>query len=854
MTVVTLNRGAITVTDAPGILKERLTYWKRELTYDKKRRMRTVAGHYENLFSEEGNVLTTLPGFGHRILETLRKSGTPFSIVDSRLPLPTPDYEKACNGLRDYQLEPVIQSVMSGGGILSAATGFGKALPDDSFVPTPLGWRMVKEIKVGDELFGRNGQPVKVLGVHPQPKKLPIWEVVLRDGRVVQCCEKHQWTWAYSYESNKTRTGSTKELLADVKRLGSTKNGRKRRFARLPICEPVQYKHIDLPVDPYVLGAAIGNGCFSEKHFLISSGDDYVPSKVAEILGCVAQRSCLKNYSYAFRRKKAVVNERTKRSRILLQFDEVIGDFYPCFKSRPSRHKFIPDEYLTSSIEQRIALLQGLLDTDGTADRKGRISYTTTSAGLAEDLMELINSLGGTATICVDTRKGKYRGGKAYDVKISLRPEMRELAFTHPSKHERVMHAMATRKVYPNEFIRVVAVRKTNKKAPMTCFTVDAKDSLFLAEEYVVTHNTVMTSAIIRAYDPEALKLRGTPTVVFAAPDKDINRKNYEELKRFLPDREVGLVMSGVKKFSDDVQVITLDSLHLLNPDEVGLLIVDEVHSAASTSRAEAISRFHKAARWGVSATPGGRFDGGDLLLEGLFGPVVCRRTYQDAVRLGALVPIEVYWLKAPPPPSLATYKAYKNRDYKIKAALTNNKEYSKLVADLIRAIPDSRSVLCFTQWIAQMANIHAYCPEVGYVHAQTSEGVGSIAPISPKQRKEIYSRMKDGEIRKILATHCWKQGVDFEGLDIVINASGGGSDISSKQIPGRASRKADGKDKAYMVDFIHEWDWDESGTKRKPGPLLSSDYSRRKSYKELGFEQHFVDSINDLPFIKERT
>jgi superfamily II DNA or RNA helicase len=490
MTVVTLNRGAITVTDAPGALKERLTYWKRELTYDRKRHMRTVEGHYENLFSEAGNILTTLPGFGHRILETLRKKGTPFSVVDSRLPLPKPDYEKACKGLRDYQLEPVIQSVMSGGGILSAATGFGK---------------------------------------------------------------------------------------------------------------------------------------------------------------------------------------------------------------------------------------------------------------------------------------------------------------------------------------------------------------------------TVMTSAIIRAFDPEELKLRGTPTVVFAAPDKDINRKNYEELKKFLPDREVGLVMSGVKKFSDDVQVITLDSLHLLNPDEVGILIVDEVHSAASTSRAESISRFHKAARWGVSATPGGRFDGGDLLLEGLFGPVVCRRTYQDAVRLGALVPIEVYWVKAPPPASLATYKSYKNRDYKIKAAIVNNKEYSRLVADLIRAIPESKSVLCFTQWIAQMANIHAFCPEVSYVHAQTSEGVGSIEPISSKQRKEIYARMKDGELRKMLATHCWKQGVDFEGLDIVINASGGGSDISSKQIPGRASRKADGKDKAYMVDFIHEWDWDETGTKRKPGPLLSSDYSRRKSYKELGFEQHFVDSINELPFLKEK-
>lgn len=492
MTTVTLGRGAIVVTDPPRGLKESLTYWKRELTYDKARHTRAVKGHYENLYLEQDNRLTTMPGFGHRILEQLRKTGTPYSIIDHRLPLPKPDFDAACAGLREYQLKPVLDTILAGGGILSAATGFGK---------------------------------------------------------------------------------------------------------------------------------------------------------------------------------------------------------------------------------------------------------------------------------------------------------------------------------------------------------------------------TVMSSALIRAFDPEKLKLRGTPLVVFAAPDKDINQKNWEELSRFLPDREVGLVMSGVKKFSDDVQVITLDSLHLLNPEEVGILIVDEVHTAASTSRAESISRFTNAARWGVSATPGGRFDGGDLVIEGLFGPVVCRRTYQDAVKLGALVPIEVFWVKAPPPRvGVDYYNRYKSRDSKIKAAIINNPAYSKLVAELITRIPDSKSVLCFTQWIAQMANVHAYCPEVGYVHAQTKDGVGTIKAISPKQRKEIYGQMASGEVRKMLATLCWKQGVDFPALDIVINASGGGSDIVAKQIPGRASRRADGKDRAYVIDFIHEWDWDDSGRTRKMGPLLASDMSRKKSYNELGFKQTIVDSITDLPFLKERT
>ena len=93
---------------------------------------------------------------------------------------------------------------------------------------------------------------------------------------------------------------------------------------------------------------------------------------------------------------------------------------------------------------------------------------------------------------------------------------------------------------------------------------------------------------------------------------------------------------------------------------------------------------------------------------------------------------------------------------------------------------------------------------------------------------------------------------VDFPALDIVINASGGGSDIVAKQIPGRASRRADGKDKAYVVDFIHEWDViPDTG---KPGPLLASDMSRKRSYKELGFKQYTVESIKELPFMEEKS
>jgi hypothetical protein len=93
---------------------------------------------------------------------------------------------------------------------------------------------------------------------------------------------------------------------------------------------------------------------------------------------------------------------------------------------------------------------------------------------------------------------------------------------------------------------------------------------------------------------------------------------------------------------------------------------------------------------------------------------------------------------------------------------------------------------------------------------------------------------------------------VDFPNLSVVVNAGGGGSDIVAKQVPGRASRKADGKDHAYIIDFMHPWDKSDPVTNSgKPGPLLINDYARRRAYQNLGFEQKWI-KFTDLPFLKQ--
>jgi superfamily II DNA or RNA helicase len=371
---------------------------------------------------------------------------------------------------------------------------------------------------------------------------------------------------------------------------------------------------------------------------------------------------------------------------------------------------------------------------------------------------------------------------------------------------------------------------------------------------------THVMKAIINGYDPEELRARNTPLIVVTTPDKDVTLKDYEDLVELLPGRELGLVMSGHKqRFSDDVQVITLDSLHKLNPDDVGVLIVDEVHTAASERRTETILGFRKALRYGVSATPDGRFDGRDLVTEGLFGPVVYRRSYAQGIADGALVPIKVYWVRIPEPSiGLANYMAYKTRAGKYRIGVDRDATQSAIIGELMSRIPNDLQTLCIMRHVDQMNRLAPLCPNTRYVHAEENQaalakrGFTEIAAIDKKERRLIYAAMRDGEIRKILSTYVYKQGVNFPELTVIINAGGGGSDIVAQQIPGRESRNIEGKHESYLVDFWHDWDRaKDKNDKLRPGPILSDDISREQCYTQLGFNQVWLDDINELPFLQ---
>lgn len=371
----------------------------------------------------------------------------------------------------------------------SAPSGFGKALPNDSFIPTPDGWKRVGDIKVGDYLFGQNGKPTKVLNVFPQGVK-QVWEVHFKDGRVVPCCEDH--LWEYWYDSRKygsKRVESTKEIYERAKKFedGFKKSkGLGYRFS-ISINSPVNYPQKELGLHPYVMGALLGNGCFrytkTQKSLSYSSESDEMPNRIASMLGenIFAKKSSRFNFSYTFK-----VKENPKHN---LWVEEILKD-YPELWQKKSENKFIPRDYLEGSVEQRWMLFQGLMDTDGHIDtpKKGRLYYSTVSSQLKNDIVELCRSLGMVTTIVLDRREGRR---DCYLICIQCKKEWKQYAFRDGRKSAIAkQYSLSKKRCCDKKTISIVDIIPTNVYKEMTCFVVDNEDHLFLANDFIVTHNS----------------------------------------------------------------------------------------------------------------------------------------------------------------------------------------------------------------------------------------------------------------------------------------------------------------------------------------------------------------------------
>lgn len=322
--------------------------------------------------------------------------------------------------------------LVPGGGTLavrSAPSGIGKAIPNSTKIPTPAGWKEVGEIKIGDYLFDAFGKPTEVIGVFPQGVK-KLYEVSFKDGRKAKCCKEHLWSFNTSEQSNKNkqeRKFITEELQDIMKRPLKSDGGYN---ILVPMNQPVEYPEKEYYIPPYVFGLILGDGSF--------------------------------------------------RQDILKEYGDLINTY--------SYKKYIPSEYLHGSVEQRYELLNGLLDSDGSIDEKGRISFSSSSLKLAENVMELTNSLGLQNSLAIDKREGKRT---CYQVNIQGSKEQKKKLFKLKRKVEiRNNYINNGKRSDSYAYNPITEIKELDVYEEMTCFTVDNKEHLFLMNDFIVTHNT----------------------------------------------------------------------------------------------------------------------------------------------------------------------------------------------------------------------------------------------------------------------------------------------------------------------------------------------------------------------------
>ncbi len=379
----------------------------------------------------------------------------------------------------EYQKRAVkFFEINNGISILGDQPGVGKSLHVNSLISTPLGWKKMGDIQVGQEVFASDGKAHTVTGVYPQGS-IPSYRVTFTDGYAVDCSMDHIWVVRDMNWRKRGRGWTTKTLKELVESglqypMSASREGTGRKLINkweIPLTEPCQYPAADLVIAPYIMGALIGDGCMVGSGAAISIPDFQLQIK-EEVEALLPSHMKLSKHNGQCPSYLLVNKEQQPNGNSYLREIRSIG------LNVRSGEKFIPKKYMYGSVEQRIELLHGLMDTDGSCD-KNRVNYHTTSHALARDVVELVQSLGGIAYIKEYDRSEE---DKSTEYRVGIRTPM------CPFKLESKAAQWNPSAQYLSRYIERV---EYVGDAEQQCISVDSPDNTYLTEHYIVTHNTL---------------------------------------------------------------------------------------------------------------------------------------------------------------------------------------------------------------------------------------------------------------------------------------------------------------------------------------------------------------------------
>jgi superfamily II DNA or RNA helicase len=371
-----------------------------------------------------------------------------------------------------------LQEAKSGGLFLDM--GLGKVQPNYSKIMTPNGIKRMSQIFVGDHVIGSDGYPKKVLGVFNK-ENFDTYRVTFTDGTFTDCCDEHLWTYSTPDWKFRNEGYKTEQLNYFIKNDLHLKNGNTKYF--IPIIKPIQFNKIDTFIHPYIMGCLLGDGGLTNGVNITNIDNDII-NRLIILFGKKEYKlmsSDGKNYNIVqkYHTNKNLYIREIKKYNLNVKSDR----------------KYIPNDYMFGSVEDRIELIKGLMDTDGYISAGGTITMELTSKKMVEQLRFMIQSLGGT---CKKIRKkrGSYVKNNVriickmiYRMTCSFPEDI--IPFHCQRKVDRYVEMLKKRKYRPYRGIsKIEYIGKKNG----SCIYIDSDDHLYATNSCILTHNTVIST------------------------------------------------------------------------------------------------------------------------------------------------------------------------------------------------------------------------------------------------------------------------------------------------------------------------------------------------------------------------
>jgi len=438
--------------------------------------------------------------------------------------------------LADKRIEPGADQIIALSAkerhlIFAGPARSGKVIKPETPIITTKGWKLYKDLQFGDILFNEEGKETTVIGFSPICFDGQWYEVEFDNGEKIVCHENHSWlTHTYKYRATihrrkgtdfyarrhrKVKNRSPNQGLENYKRIklfptvASTKEIKDTLYARIkhsnhaiPVTGPIQLCTQELPIDPYTLGVWLGDGCRLTGTIGIDNRDREIMDYITYDL--LSQRIETKN------RMNPLLIFRIKNFYRLLRQNNLL------------KNKHIPSLYLIGDINQRLSLVRGLMDTDGTIDKKGRCSFNNNNKDLVDSLEELLASLGIKSGRSESTGKCN---GKEYGLSYRLHFTTTLPVFKLKRKLQRIPKKVKNTTKY-HYIINVKAVTPSYGR----CVMVSGRSGLYLASRSMIpTHNSLCMSYLALLY----FLTPGTESWILARIYSDA-RSEVEYLLNFL--------------------------------------------------------------------------------------------------------------------------------------------------------------------------------------------------------------------------------------------------------------------------------------------------------------------------------